>query len=307
MNQYTLDGVPLRDPQARWFTDRSTGVRIIPARRIPSLTYPGVDGNSFIPRSPYDPGSVFISLNVQGNTYLDLRRHMEFITGLFTQRGKLMELHEHYDDDPNNDRIAWVTLASSVEPKMTSRTSAIMSFVLSIPGTFWRSADIVEGWTPPLLRRPDNNLPSGIFPFELPTLYGGNAPITDLMLKISGGTFGTAMIKDPASGNQINISEKFLTSDDTILIDTANWNAIRYKTSVVGPGNWSMDVKSGVPVNDKVESTRGVGSMFTLEPTLNAEAEFFGYRIEGHVHTINESPPTTGTAFISYRGRKAYL
>lgn len=308
MNQYTLDGVPLRDPELRWFTDRETGIRIVPARRIPELRFPGVDGISFIPRAPYDPGAVRINMYVRGATYALLRQHIEFLSGLFAQRGRLMELREHYDDNPNNDRVAEVTLASSADPQITSLTSATMTFILSIPGVFWRSPEVHEGTTPPLHKAPLQGFAVEPASFELPSLYGGNAPIDDLLIKVHKGTFGTATISDPASGNSLSVNFGTFGSmlaTETLLIDTKNWNSILYTTEG-NENNWSMSVPGSRSANHIVQANRGMGSMLIVEPTLNAQAEFFGYRLQGMTYGVNNTPHS-GTTVISYRGRKAYL
>lgn len=148
MNQYTLDGVPLRDPQLRWFLDRDTGIRIIPARRNTNRAFPGVDGVTFQGGGAFDPGAVSLSLRVKGRDNVELRRNLEFITGLITQRHKLLTLTEHYAAGAANNRVAQVSLSSSADPRYIDKRTVIVDAIFSVPGVFWRSSALVTDTTP---------------------------------------------------------------------------------------------------------------------------------------------------------------
>lgn len=287
MNQYTLDGVPLKDHELRWFTDRETGIRIVPARRQAEQRYPHVDGISFIPAAPYDPGQVAIQLQVTGKNYLEFRENLEFIVGVMTQRNKLLELRDHYEgDNPSSDRVAMVTLSSSSEPVMIDRQSALVSVLFSVPGTFWRSASEVTGMLPEITA-------AGVY--ESTILTGGNAPIDDFMLRIRGG-FSSLYLEDVVTKSRLDI-EVGLAKDETMIIDTVNWKAIIVSGTTVD--TWT--VHQGRDISGYVTPSSGYGSMFRMEPALASGGLTLAYSI--NAEATNITSPTT----VEYRTRRSYL
>lgn len=285
MNQYTLDGVPLKDPTLKWHPTRETGIRILPARRQAEQRFPGVDGLNFIPGAPYDPGSVGISLQVTGNTYKAFRENVEFITGLFAQRHKVLELREHYDTVAANDRIAGVTLAASVEPVMIDRQTARVGAVFSVPQTFWQSGANYTGEVTSVT----NSMQSPV----ITQLAGGNAPVDDMYFRIRGGTFGSMIIEDPVTGNKLNINTG-LAAGQTLLIDPKNWNAI---TTTATGDTWS--VSGGNNVSGLIVPNKGYGSMFSVEPARVGMAFAYSVRVWG--------TNVTGTPTLEIRAKKSYL
>lgn len=287
MNQYTLDGVPLKDPELRWFTDRETGIRIVPARRQAEQRYPHEDGVNFIPASPYDPGQVAIQLQVTGKTYLEFRENLEFIVGVMTQRNKLLELRDHYEgSNPSSDRVAMVTLSASSEPVMIDRQSALVSVLFSVPGTFWRSADEITGMSPEITAL-------GLSGYSIIT--GGNAPIDDMILRIRGA-FSSLYIEDVVTKSRIDI-EVALNPDETMLIDPVAWKAI----IVPGVVSDTWSIHQGRDVSGYVTPSSGYGSMFRVEPELAAGATALVYRVNAEATNIRK--PVT----IEYRTRRSYL
>lgn len=289
MNQYTLDGVPLKDPTLKWHPTRDTGIRILPARRQAEQRFPGVDGLNFIPGAPYDPGAVSISLQVTGKTYKEFRENLEFITGLFAQRNRVMELRDHYDGTSANDRVAGVTLSASVEPVMIDRQTARVGAVFSVPESFWRSAVANAGDV--------GAITGAVSSYELTPLKGGNAPVSDMLIRIAGGGLGSAQITDVETGNSLNINTP-LVSGETLLIDAQNWNAV-IATGTVADGGWSL--ASGRNVSGLIVPGRGYGSMFVTEPSLVPRANAFSYNV-----TVSGTN-VTGSPKLSVRARRSYL
>lgn len=285
MNQYTLDGVPLKDPTLKWHPNRQTGIRIMPARRQAEQRFPHVDGLNFIAGAPYDPGAVSISLVVRGKSYKEFRENVEFINGLFSQRHKLLELREHYDATAANDRVAGVTLASSVEPVMIDRQACTMGAVFSVPGTFWRSAALQTGAV--------GAITSTATTHTVTPIAGGNAPIDDMLFRIRGGAFGSMTIEDPVTGSRLNINTP-LTASQTLLIDPKNWNAI-ITTSTAD--TWA--VSGNTNVSGLIVPNTGYGSMFSIEPARVGMA--FGYSVK--VQGTN----VVGTPTLEIRAKKSYL
>ena len=285
MNQYTLDGVPLKDPTLKWHPNRNTGIRIMPARRQAEQRFPHVDGVNFIPGAPYDPGAVSISLNVRGKTYKEFRENMEFINGLFSQRHKPLELREHYDTTAANDRVAEVTLATSVDPIMIDRQACVMSAVFSVPGTFWRSAALQTGAVGAITNTATAQ--------TVTPLAGGNAPVDDMLFRVRGGTFGSMFIEDPVTGSRLNINTP-LAAGQTLLIDVKNWNAI-----ITTATNDTWAVSGNTNVSGLIVPNVGYGSMFTIEPTRVGMAMGYSVRVWG--------TNVVGTPTLEIRAKKSYL
>lgn len=288
MNQYTLDGVPLRDPALKWFADRETGIRIIPARRTPSQQFPNVDGDIFIPSTPYDPGAVAVNLQVQGSSPEDFRANLEFITGLITQRSKLMVLTEHYVKNENS-RQAEVTLATSVEPIMLSKQSALVGATFSVPGVFWRSAALVTDTVAQAVT-------SSAQTVELEGFKGGNAPITDALFRIRVGAFSTLTIEDAVTGSGFTVNTPLLASE-TLLVDPVTWKAVIVTGNTVD--TWSLN--QGRNISGLVVPNHGYGSMVTLEPGLDAATRSFAYRVRVSGTNVSGAPK------IEYRAKRSYL
>ena len=287
MNQYTLDGVPLRDPQLRWFADRDTGIRIIPARRDNSRSYPLVDGETFQPGAAYDAGSVAISVRVKGKTNVELRKRVEFITGLFSQRHRLLELIEHYGPNAVDRRVAKVSLASSVEPRYIDKQTVIVGAIFKIPGVFWRSVATITDTTPAITN--DYAI------HELAPLAGGTGPINDFMLRIRGGAFSTAYIQDPNSGIMLNIDTPLLATQ-TMVIDTVNWKAALHAGTTAD--TWA--VTGGTNISKFVQPNIGYGTQLTLEPSPKLDDFSMAYRMALKGTNVTGAPKVTYRAKISY-------
>lgn len=285
MNQYTLDGVPLKDPTLKWHATRETGIRILPARRQAEQRFPSVDGINFIAGAPYDPGSVSISLQVRGKTYKEFRENVEFINGLMSQRHRVLELREHYDEVAANDRVAGVTLAASVEPYMIDRQACVMGAIFSVPASFWRSAALQTGIV--------GAITNASTAHTMTPLAGGNAPVDDMLFRIRGGTFGSMVIEDPVTGRRLNIDTP-LAAGETLLIDPKNWNA---SITTLTTDTWA--VGGGRNVSGLIVPNHGYGSMFIVEPARVGMAFAYSVRVWG--------TNVVGTPTLEIRAKKSYL
>lgn len=288
MNQYTLEGVKLRDPALRWHPDRETGIRVVPARRAQDQYFPHTDGSNFISGASYEPGAVQLSLYVQGVDYKSFRENLEFIEGVISIRHKLLTLRDHYDSVAANDRVASVTLSSSVEPVMLSSKSALIQPIMGIPKMFWRSVNEHTSETPAVTNAAVSHPLGG--------LAGGNGAIDDMLIRVRGGAFSSLVIQDPFGGRRLNINTPLLATE-TLLIDPENWKAII--VSGVTADTWSMS--QGRVVTGLVEPNVGYGSMFRLEAGLNTAATAFGYSVT--VVGTN----VTGSPTVNIRARRSYL
>jgi len=253
-NAYTLDGVPLVHPQLKYYPVQGTGIRVLPAKAMPSIGAPGSDGERFLPGAIYAPGSVKISMFVKGATHEELMTNLEFLNGLFLQRHKALELRHDYNIAGTNSRHAFVTFMTGTEPKlMNQNTQAVVDFIGTIPGVFWRSLNTIDVQSPTTTTTATE--------IELSALSGGNAPITDALIRIKGG-FGGYQLWDSTTGHSLSVNMS-LTSSQWIIIDTVKWTG-----SVVSTDTW----EGGTRVDQFISSSRGGGPMLTFEPQISGGA-----------------------------------
>lgn len=279
-NSYTLDGVPLTHPELKYFPEKSTGVRVLPAKRLASISYPGVDGDAFLSGASFAPGSVRIKMYIEGADHLEFMENLEYVNGLFLQRHKLLQLRHDYDVDGNEARIAYTTFTSGSEPQMNNgMRSGTMDYMATIPGVFWRS-EFEQIVSIPTI----TTTPSVV---TLSALSGANAPITDALIRIKGG-FSSLTLSDIATGSTLTVNTA-LAAGEYVIVDPVNWTA-RKVTSDTWDGGTSID--------QLVVSNKGYGSMFTLEPSM-----VFGellYQVQ--VSATNPVSPR-----VEIRTKKSYL
>lgn len=285
INNYILDGIPLMDDQGRWFMEKTTGVRIFPAKRGRNLTYPGLDGETFISGATYEPGGVRISLYVKGATHGEFMENLEFWAGVLGQRSRLLPLVHTYSGqpDPGADRVAGVEIISTIEPLLINNRPlhALLEIPCRIPGVFWRSVNDI---TSPALAAG-----SAWRVHTLPHL--GNAPVNDAIIQIRGG-FSQLDFRDEVTHNQITIF-KSIPSTNYVTIDTKNW-IVRQHTS-----NPNFDTFNGTDISANVQSSKGRGTMWSVEPEFSLGTS--RHRIGMSV--INPS----GSPSVQIRARKSFL
>lgn len=278
-NDYTLDGVALFDPAGRWFPERSTGIRVYPARRSTNLMYPGVDGEVFNPGARFESGSVSINLYIEGSTHEEMMENIEFINGVIGQRHKALDLIHHYST--SQDRHAKVEFMESYEPKLYSPLKALLQLRASVLNTFWRSpvaSDTTSG-----------AIGTGLGVTDLINLSGGNAPVSDALIRVKGA-FSELVLVDPVSGSTLQIKTP-LTATQYIIIDTANWTARKVTTNT-----W----EGGTVVDSLVVSNRGYGSMFEIAPS-RYNSTSLNYQLQAKATNPSSSPVAT------VRAKKSYL
>lgn len=279
-NAYTLEGVALTDLAKGWFLDSDTGLRIIPAKRMNNLSYPGRDGEKFSSNSPFLPGGVSITMYVFGSTHEEFMTRVEYLNNLFLQRHKLLELRHDYNEAKTTTRYAYLNFnaAGDISTLGPGVKEGKVTYNGSVPGSFWRSASadaaLAAVTTTPVT-------------VTVPNLTGGNAPVSDALIRVSGA-FNTLTITDFTTKDSLTINTP-LAAGQYIIIDPANWTAYKVTTNT-----WT----GGTDVSANVISNRGSGSQFTMEPSLSGTA--FLYRI-----TQSASAPTG--AVVEVRARKAFL
>jgi hypothetical protein len=279
INNYTLDGVKLLDPQLRWFPDKSTGVRVHPARRAGRIYYPGVDGEFSVRGASYEPGGVTINLHVRGKTHKEFMENKEFIDGLVGQRHKLLPL-EHSYNGTTIDRVADVEIVATIEPSLIHNKplSALFTIPCVVPGAFWRSPDTIT--------TPIYNAVATDTTHTLPNM--GNAPINDALIRVKGA-FSAIWILDPVSRSKVFVNAS-VAANEYVIIDPKNWSAIKTTST-----SWTA---TGSNFSQFVESNNGFGEMWSLEPDVSSGA--MRYRI-----ITNATNPVGPT--VEIRARKSYL
>lgn len=279
-NTYTLDGIPLTDPDGRWFLEKSSGLRTIPAKRMANISYPGVDGDAFIPGATFTPGGVSITMYVEGADHQEFMERVEFLNGLFLQRHKLLELRHDYDVDGLESRHAFVKFSSSGEISFFGQgmKQGTINYMAEIPGVFWRSymelTQSVNVSTTPVTS-------------IITVLAGGNAPVADSLIRVQGG-FSKLTLQDETTGSTLTFNSA-LAANEYIIVDCKNWTARKVTTDT-----WD----GGVNVDMSVVSNRGYGSMFTMEPSI------FGAEMTYRVTAWADNPASPR---FEIRAKKSYL
>ena len=286
-NTYTLDGIPLTDPDGRWFLESTSGLRLIPAKRSPNISYPGVDGDAFISGSSFLPGGVVITMYVEGVDHEDFMTNVEYINALFLQRHKLLELRHDYDVDGAVSRHAFVKFNSGSEIKMvgTGVRAGTLNFMAEIPGAFWRSAIATQSGI--------EAYNTQLAPSIVRSLTGGNAPVDDALIRFKGG-FSRIELEDITTGSKLIVNTP-LTDREFIVVDTKNWTARKFSSDETVNIPW----EGGTNVDMSVVSNRGYGSMFIMEPSLWGTD--FMYRVTGYTSNPVGSPR------IDILAKKSYL
>lgn len=279
-NSYTLDGVPLTHPQALYFPERETGVRVVPAKRNMNISYPGVDGDTFMKGAPFTPGGVTIKMFIHGDTHQQFMENVEFVNGLFLQRHKLLELRHDYDSAGTVSRHAFVKCRGGTEIERLGTQDGIIEYLLDIPGVFWRSVNSSD-WNSGMLTAAQQT-------FIINNLTGGNAPVVNSLIRVKGG-FSTCTVTDVASGSSITVNTP-CTDTEYVIVDPVLWTARKVTTNT-----WS----GGAIVDSQVTSNRGMGHMIQFEPSIVSGA----LRYQAYASVTNPS----GTPSFAVRAKKAYL
>jgi hypothetical protein len=280
-NSYTLDGVALTNVSGGYFPERSTGIRTVPAKRSANISYPGVDGEAFLAGAPYGPGGVAVTMYVEGADHQGLMQNYEFLNGLFLQRHKLLKLRHDYDSAGTVYREADVKCVASTQLKLLNMNSGLVDYALEIPKSFWRSAEVT--WA-------TNALGIGPFTYTLSGFTGGNAPITDSLIRIKGAVSG-ATITDVATGSSITLTAPLLATEYCV-IDPVSWTA-RKQTS----NTWALT--GGTDYSNNVVSNEGFGSQFVTEPLIVGGALVYQA-------TFSTSSPASSPV-VEFRAKKAFL
>ena len=277
MGTYFLDGLPLDDPNGRWLLEGTTGIRIIPSRRSTSVELPGRDGVGPSLRSQFTPGSVQISLLVEGADHGDLMNSLELLAGVIGQRQRLLPLVHDYGN--GQKRQAMVEVLTDVNPELVTHQDSLVKVICSVPGAFWRDIGLSDSVL---------TLTASNSPVVASGLAESTAPISDALIRIQGG-FSSAYVEDAVTGDRVTINTA-VPSSEYVVIDTAAWTAKK-----VTSDTWT----GGTNLITSVVSNRGSGSMVTFEPDFTTGAGLIRARVVG--------TGITGSPKVIIRAKRSFL
>lgn len=274
---YTIDGLPPIDPTNGYKLQLGAGVRGLPGRRASMVEIPGLDGVLPDYGAPFMPSTISLRYRIRAKTHAQFMAIVEKMNGVFGQRRKLLTVEHDYGN--GTKRVNYATVSEEIVPEIENFTYCFYSVTLSFPSPFWRSAASV-----------DSQAVVATASSATTTLTGtvGTAPITDALIRVKGA-FSTLTLSDPVTGDQIVVGTP-LTATEYIIIDTSNWTAKKVTTNT-----WT----GGTDVSSLVNSNRGQGPMFIMEPdTLLTGGR---YRL-----TISSTNPASSPS-VQVRGKLSYL
>lgn len=274
---YTLDGLPLNDPQGRWTLEKGTGLRIIPARTSSGAALPGRDGVLPSLGSTFEPGAVGIRVAVLGDDYGSMLSTTEFLSGVIGQRHKLLSLVHDYGNGQKREALVEVT--ASTTPELVAFRNAIIDIQCSVPGSFWRDEATTDS---------SASITAGTTATTLTGLTGTTAPIGDALIRVKGG-FSSAYVEDVVTGDRVTINTA-IPASEYVVIDAAAWTARR-----VTSDTWS----GGSNIITSVVSNRGSGPMIRFEPDFATGA--------GRIRVRAVGTGLTGSPQVIMRVKRSFL
>lgn len=242
---YTIDGIPLADPQYRWRLHRETERRTPVAIRSVDAHVPGMDGNLPIYGEDIEATALHLELNVYG-TPAQVEERCNFL------RGVLGKTHAPLVVERRDGLVADAKPASISDPVMTP-SYARMGVVLTIPAGVWRGPEVT--WTHPS--------PQSAAPVVVADLAGGSRAITDAQFLITGPA-NTPSIEDAATGATLRYTGS-VPAGQRLLIHAGEWRA------GLGSGSWGSQASNAT--RDLANTGPASAShLMTLTPTITGQS-----------------------------------
>lgn len=238
---YTIDGVPLSDPQYRWRVHRATQRRTPVAFRSVEVSAPGADGNLPIYGEHVEATALALEVSVYG-TPAQIEERVQFLRAL------LGKTHAPLQVGRRGGLTTDAKPASISDPIMTERY-ARMAATLSIPSGVWRGPEVT--WEHPA--------PQSSAPVVVSGLAGGSRAITDARILITGPAT-TPEVEDTATGATVRYTGS-VPAGQRLLIHAGEWRA--------GLGQESWDSQATNATRD-LANTGPVSAthLMTLTPTI---------------------------------------
>lgn len=277
-NFYTLDGIPLHDPQGRWTLAEGAQIRSVPARRNDEHVIPGLDGVVSNLSPTFEPGALSFGIHIlKGNTHDEAMRILDFWNGVIAQRHRLLPLDHTYD---GSTKRAEIQIVASSETSNTFMRAITINIVATIPGAFWRDVS-------PSVSRFDVNATN-----RLEGVSGGTGPIDDAIIKVYG-PFTSVKFYTPINPSEYVTFNTAAYSTQEIILSTGNWSGrIRNITSGFAMGN---------EPRPSFTSTKGFGTMFSIDPVFSHVSLSKEYMLK--VEAVGATSATYGEILA----RRSYL
>lgn len=274
---YTLDGVPLDDPQNRWYLNAKTGVRILPGRTAAGVVLPGRDGVTPSLGSTYTPGMIKLGLSIRQPTHPDMMGGLELLYGVLSQRHRLLPLVHDYGN--GTSRQAMIEVLSSIDPESLLCNFTRLDVIAEVPGVFWRSTNTADTTLAVTTTAATS---------VIGALAGSTAPVNDALIRVKGGLSGL-VLTDPVSGDHLTVTMA-LGATEYLVIDCANWTARKVTTNT-----WT----GGTDVSQYVLSNRGMGPMFSLNPDFTTGA--------GRIRLTVKGTNPASSPVVTVRAKQSYF
>lgn len=194
---YTLDGVALDDPAARWSLSNATLLRPLAAARGVSIKVPGRSGILPVVAGTFEVGAVTLGLTVTDNDDAGVPRghaqvlaNVDILQALVGQRQRMGRL-EYTAPEAAFTRYADVELVAAVAPALHDNYTVGLVWPFEVPGVYWR--DPAEA----VLDVASFATQATLTPTEL---AGSTAPILDPTV-LFAGPLSMARITDLTTGS----------------------------------------------------------------------------------------------------------
>lgn len=194
---FKIDGISLDDPARRWYLEASTKGRTLPAKNSRAFSIPRQHGATWLPGDTFGPGTIGISLIVTDRSPTGVirdasqtQRNIDDLAELFLQANALLIVEQLFEGEA---RIAEAEVTAATEPQALNQklTRYRLSFVLSVPGSFWMEPS-PQVWDSP---------PNGTFnKTSVTTLQGSTAPAGQPIFRFSG-PFAAASVTEFSRSN----------------------------------------------------------------------------------------------------------
>ena len=242
---YTIDGVPLSDPQLRWRLHRETMRRTPVAIRSLDVQVPGLDGSLPIYGEDVEATALHLELNVYG-TPAQVEERCGFLRALLGKTYAPLRVVRR------DGLVAEAKPASIGDPVMTP-AYARMSVVLTIPSGVWRGPEVT--WTHPA--------PQSDASVVVADLAGGSRAITDAQFLITGPA-NTPSIEDVATGATLRYTGS-VPVGQRLLIHAGEWRA------GLGSGSWGSQASNAT--RDLANTGPSSAShLMTLTPVMSGQS-----------------------------------
>lgn len=207
----TIDGIPLDDPQGRWWISAKTGETAAPALELVTHNRVGGVGETDAPSPGYGATVWPLVMRVAGSDYAETRHHKDQLDAILLGRHRLAEIV-----DDCSSRMTWGMVAAGTEvDRIAHGVRMDIAYPVRIPSGRWH--DLTEQTIPlDAARRVSGTDSDGVY--LLPSLLGGSRDMDATILTVGNGTSTDVRVTDVASGQWVRIAGN-ITAGTPITVD----------------------------------------------------------------------------------------